>query len=90
MEAKERILELRAASLSQSSSQTIQISLREIKIWKRQAKAIGRSSRHLDSIDIVLQDAKKGDDFVEISEKVFQVRCIDQDEFNQKAFHLME
>lgn len=52
--------------------------------------AIGRSSRHLESIDLVSQDAKKGDYFVEISEKVFQVRCLDQNEFNRRAFQLME
>ncbi len=69
----------------------VQISLRELQLWKRQAKAIGRAPRHLNSINGILQAAEKGRrEFAEISERDFRVRCRDQDEFNRQAFQLME
>ena len=69
----------------------VRISVRELQLWKRQAKAIGGTAKHLESIDAILQAAKEGRrDFVEISESDFAVRLFDQDEFNRRAFRLKE
>ena len=91
LEARERIFELKTASISPNDNQRVEISVRELQLWMRQAKAIGRSPEHLRSIALVLQTAeKKKRESGKISERAFQTRCRDLDEFNRQAFQLME
>lgn len=96
LDEKERSLALRAELLERNGNgngkaQTVRISVRELQLWKRQAKAIGRTDEHLEKIGTILQVAKERKlDFVRIPESNFAVRLFDQDEFNQLAFKLME
>jgi hypothetical protein len=69
--------------------QTTQILWSELQLWRRQAKAIGRSPNHLKAIDRLLEQTQSRD-FLEVSRRTYQVRCLDLEEFNQKALELME
>ncbi len=95
LEEKERSLDLRAELLERKGNgkgHAARISVRELQLWRRQAKTIGRSPLHLESIDdAILQATREGRrDFIEIPESDFAVRLLDQDEFNRRAFKLIE
>jgi hypothetical protein len=72
-----------------TNSLTTQMSVSELQLWRRQAQAIGRSSKHLQSIERLLQLVQKNQDqFLEISGRTYQVRLQDLEEFNEQAFVL--
>lgn len=90
LSARERNLEL-ALVLSQSSKQTARISVRELHLWKRQAKALDRKAKHLAQIDRVLAAASQvSDDFVEIPRRDYLYMLLDQEVFSRRAFELMD
>jgi hypothetical protein len=79
------------ANVQAYQNQPPQISSKELYLWKRQAQAIGRSQTHLQAINRLLQLHELGQsDFLDITERSFQVYCLDVDEFNRQALRLME
>lgn len=63
----------------------------ELSLWRRQARAIGRSSTHLGTIEKLLQQIQdRQSSYLDVSLKTYRVRQIDLEEFNQKALELME
>jgi inactivated superfamily I helicase len=91
-------MELRADVVAPKQSQTIgfnnnpqitQILCSELQLWRRQAKAIGRSPNHLKAIDRLLEQTQSRD-FLEVSRRTYQVRHLDLEEFNRRALELME
>ena len=90
LEARERNLEL-AEVLNQNSKQTARISVRELHLWKGQAKALDRKAKHLAQIDRVLAAASDvSDGFVEIPRRDYLYMLLDQEVFSRRAFELME
>lgn len=90
LSARERNLEL-AEVLNQNSKQTARISVRELQLWKRQAKALGRQPKHLAQIDRVLAAASDvSDGFVEIPRRDYLYMLLDQEVFSRRAFELMD
>lgn len=59
-------------------------------LWRRQAKALGRSKKHLQAIDRILDRAKESlDPILEISINDYGCLFQDRQSFINKAFELM-
>jgi hypothetical protein len=70
---------------------SVQMSLRELHLWQRQARAIGRSQQHLQAIERLIEQAPENHSHcLDVSPKTYQVRELDLEQFNRKALALME
>ena len=74
----------------------VQLTLEELKLWKKQAKAIERSPDHVATIDSIIQKVEAGfeeENLVlktcEVDLVVFRTLLRDRTKFNQLAFSLI-
>ena len=99
---KERSLKIETDVVAQLYRQWIingnrvQVTLGELKLWKRQAEAIKRSPAHLDTIDSIIQEIEAGmteNNIVlptcEVDLVVYRTLLRDRTKFNQLAFSLI-
>lgn len=95
------VVEVDNTNTLHQSIYTTGLSKSELHLWRRQAQAIGRSLKHLQSIDRLLQLVQENqrlhDSFVtsknehqvlDVSKRTYQVRLQDNEEFIEQAFVL--
>ena len=93
---KQSQLEIFAASLSdllrrRSRHGEIEVLVEQVYLWRKQAGALNRSSRHLEKIDQLVAQAKNGTPAqISLSIRDCGAMLVDRQEFIDLAFRLIE
>ncbi|NJO93162.1 MAG: hypothetical protein HC820_00160 [Hydrococcus sp. RM1_1_31] len=103
MQQKERFLELQKEVLAQlyrqwiRDNERVKITFGNLELWRKQATAIGRSTKHLTKIERLIVEAKEelkqtGASLPTVHIPLFDYKVLlrDQSDFNELAFRLIE